>query len=211
MIPMKPDSIILDIDGTLWNTTAIVAEAWNEVLTSRPDVPADVTAERLQQLFGKPLTTIADILFPNLPKKERYDLIDQCCEREHEYLRATREHLLYPEVAETIRSLSGKYRMFIVSNCQSGYIELFMEKNGLTSCITDLECPGYTGLEKGDNIRLVIERNHLERPVYVGDTEGDQQASAAAGIPFCYAAYGFGKVKDPDYVIRKFSDLLTIF
>ena len=27
---MKPDSIILDIDGTLWNSTPIVADAWNK-------------------------------------------------------------------------------------------------------------------------------------------------------------------------------------
>ena len=75
----------------------------------------------------------------------------------------------------------------------------------------DFECPGHTGLEKGPNIRLVADRNHLEHPVYVGDTSGDQQACAAAGVPFCYASYGFGQAEDPDYTIDRFSDLLTIF
>lgn len=208
---MKPDSLILDIDGTLWNSTPIVAEAWNEIVSERPDVPVTFTAEWLTQLFGKTLDTIADLVFPFLEAQERYSLIEACGKREHEFLRASNQHILYPEVAETIRTLSEKYKLFIVSNCQSGYIELFLEKTGLASCITDFECPGYTGLGKGDNIKLVVERNHLEDPVYVGDTEGDHEASTFAGVPFCYASYGFGKVEKPDYTIQKFSDLLSIF
>lgn len=208
---MKPDSIILDIDGTLWNSTPIVAEAWNEIVSRRPDVPVRFTAHQLTQLFGRPLPVIADMVFPFLEPEDRYQLIDTCCEREHEYLRESTRDILYPGVADTLRKLSSDYRLFIVSNCQSGYIELFLEKTGLTDCITDFECPGSTGLTKGPNIRLVMERNHLKNPVYVGDIEGDRQASAEAGIPFCHASYGFGQVEQPDYVIGKFSDLLTVF
>lgn len=208
---MKPDSIILDIDGTLWNSTPIVAVAWNEILSKRTDVEANITAEKLQQLFGRPLPVIADMIFPHLEASDRYSLIDACCEREHEYIRDTKEHLLYPQVAETIRTLSKVYKVFIVSNCQSGYIELFMEKNQLADCITDFECPGYTGLGKGENIRLIIERNHLNAPVYVGDTAGDHEACKFAGIPFCFAAYGFGHTEAPDYTIQSFSELLTLF
>lgn len=208
---MKPDSLILDIDGTLWNSTPIVARAWNEVLDTRPDVPVVFTAQHLTQLFGKTLDTIADLVFPFLEKEDRYALIESCCEREHEFLRASEEHILYPQVAETIRALSERYKLFIVSNCQSGYIELFLKKTGLASCITDFECPGYTGLGKGDNIRLVVERNHLKAPVYVGDTQGDHEAASSAGVPFCHAAYGFGKTEAPDYAIESFSELLSIF
>ena len=50
--------------------------------------------------------------------------------------------------------------------------------------------------EKGENIRLIMERNQLERAVYIGDTQGDLDASHAAGIPFIYAAYGFGSVNE---------------
>ena len=208
---MKPDGIILDIDGTLWNSTGIVADAWNDVVDPRPDVPVHFTPQQLQQLFGKTLPHIADLCFPFLEPEQRYPLIEACCEREHEFLRESRQNILYPGVAETIRSLSKTTSLFIVSNCQSGYIELFLEKTGLGPCIRDFECPGHTGLEKGPNIRLVADRNHLEHPVYAGDTSGDQQACAAAGVPFCYASYGFGQVEDPDYTIDRFSDLLTIF
>lgn len=208
---MKPDSIILDIDGTLWNSTPVVADAWNLAVAENSSLPVRFTAYDLTQLFGRPLNAIADLVFPSLEEKERYALIDACCEQEHAFLSASTQDLLYPGVADTIRKLSKSCPLFIVSNCQSGYIELFLEKTGLSDCITDFECPGGTGLGKGPNIRLVMERNHLHAPVYVGDIEGDRMASAEAGIPFCHAAYGFGSVEKPDYVIREFSELLTLF
>lgn len=208
---MKPDSIILDIDGTLWDSTPIVAEAWNDVIKDRADISSRFTAHQLTRLFGRPLYTIADLAFPSLEKTDRYALIDLCCEREHEYLYASVRDILYPGVADTIRKLSNEYKLFIVSNCQDGYIELFLDKTGLSPFIADFECPGTSSRSKGTNIRLVMERNHLTNPVYVGDIEGDRLASKEAGIPFCHAAYGFGKVENPDYVIRRFADLLTIF
>ena len=132
-------------------------------------------------------------------------------EAEHELLRASTQNILYPGVAETMKALCQKVPLFIVSNCQSGYIELFLEKTSLTDCITDSECPGGTGLPKGPNIRLVADRNHLQNPVYVGDIDGDRQASEEAGVKFCHASYGFGKVERKDYVIKEFSDLMTLF
>ena len=208
---MKTDGIILDIDGTLWNSTPIVAEAWNEIIEKRDDIPFRFTAKQLTQLFGRPLPVIADMVFPFLEEKERYDLINECCEREHELLRASTQNILYPGVAETMKALCKKIPLFIVSNCQAGYIELFLEKTGLADCITDSECPGGTGLSKGPNIRLVAARNHLQNPVYVGDIDGDRQASEEAGVKFCHASYGFGEVERKDYVIKEFSDLMTLF
>jgi len=57
---------------------------------------------------------------------------------------------------------------------------------------------------------LIIQRNNLINPVYVGDTEGDLKASRYAGIPFIYARYGFGNVKEFDYVIDSFEELLNL-
>lgn len=208
---LKPDSLILDVDGTLWDSTSIIADAWNEIVDARDDIPVHFTAYQLSQLFGRPLSAIADIIFPFLEEKERYALMDTCCEREHERLHENNKDILYPGVADTIRELSKNHKIFIVSNCQAGYIELFLEKTGLAPYVTDFECPGNTGLGKGANIRLIIERNHLNHPIYVGDIKGDQLASSEAGIPFCHASYGFGKVEEPDYTIEHFSDLLTIF
>ena len=100
-------------------------------------------------------------------------------------------------------------RLFIVSNCQCGYIELFLEKNRLESLITDFECFGNTGMSKGENIRLLLERNGLkpQQTVYVGDTQGDYEATVEAGIPFILAAYGFGKVPQAKASIAHMEEL----
>lgn len=208
---MKPDSIILDIDGTLWNSTPIVADAWNDVISRRSDIPFRFTPQQLTRLFGRSLPDIADLAFPFLEPKDRYALINICCDQEHKYLYEADQDLLYPGVADTIQKLAEDFQLFIVSNCQDGYIELFLEKTGLGSYIRDFACPGSSNRSKGANIRLVMKRNHLHNPVYVGDIEGDRNASREAGIPFCHASYGFGTVENPDYVIRQFSDLLSIF
>ena len=155
---MKTDGIILDIDGTLWDSTPIVAKAWNEVIAQRKDVPVRLTAKQLTGLFGRTLEVIADMVFPFLEKEDRYTLINACCDREHELLYECDDDILYPGVADTIRSLSAKVPLFIVSNCQSGYIELFLKKTDLGSFITDFECAGNTGHPKGYNIRLVADR-----------------------------------------------------
>lgn len=102
-------------------------------------------------------------------------------------------HIFYPGVKETLTELHKTHRLFIVSNCQQGYIELLMEKGGLGGLISDFDCFGNTGLPKGQTLRLLCERCNVRDAVYVGDTQGDMEASEQAGLPFVWAAYGFGK------------------
>jgi phosphoglycolate phosphatase len=133
-----------------------------------------------------------------------------CCRYEHEVLAQDECRLCYPGVVETIRTLAGQIPVCIVSNCQAGYIELFIEKTGLGDCITDTECFGNNGKSKGENIRLVAERNGFAHPAYVGDIQGDCDASREAGVSFILAAYGFGTAEDPDWKIDTFSQLLPL-
>ena len=129
-------------------------------------------------------------------------------EYENQYLE---DHpgILYPQVAEVLQQLSWKYKLFIVSNCQKGYIEVLMRSCNLEEYITDIECYGNTGLSKADNISMVIQRNHLDQSFYVGDTAMDAEAAADAGIPFVHAAYGFGQVNGAEAVIREFGELCS--
>ena len=103
--------------------------------------------------------------------------------------------ILYPRLPETLAALAQKYALFVVSNSQDGYVQAFLHWSGLT-CFRDIEMAGRTGLDKGANIRLVMERNGVTKAVYVGDTQGDADAAAKAGIPFIFTEYGFGSVKD---------------
>lgn len=204
-------NIIFDVDGTLWDTTEVITEAWNRAIAEVGGTSAHITPDVLKREFGKPMDKIADNVFFDANQQTREALLVKCCEYEHEALEKNTENLLFPEVKETLEKLSKTCRLFIVSNCQSGYIELFMKKAGVESCITDHECFGDTGMQKGDNIKLVIERNKLKDAVYVGDTQGDYESTVYAGIPFIFAKYGFGKVEAHEHEISEFNELLSLY
>ena len=115
--------------------------------------------------------------------------------------------VLYEDLEETLKILSLDYNLYIVSNCQEGYVEAFLHAHQLKSYFKDYEMSGRTGLDKGHNIKLIMKRNVIEQAFYVGDTEGDEEASRFAGIPFIYASYGFGKAKNPDMIIHSIKEL----
>lgn len=203
------DSIIFDIDGTLWDSTYVIADAWAKIIAEkyRPDV--HYTPDDLKAQFGKLLPDIAKALFPDLPEEEQLELMDACCEEEHKAL-VLNSPGVYPGMEETLKELCKKYPLYIVSNCQAGYIECLYEATGIQQYFKDGLCPGDTGNPKADNIKAIVEKHGLKHPVYVGDTMGDYLATKEAGLPFVFAKYGFGEVDTPDYVIEKPEDLLSL-
>ena len=191
---MKYESLILDIDGTLWDSRALVAQGYNLQLEKEGLSRYFVDAEQLKPLFGKVMTEIADHIFPDLPEPERYALMERCMERENRFLHENECAIGYPGVAEALSCLAENHRLFIVSNSQRGYPELCIGKLGLKPYITGHLCFGDTGTDKGTTIRILMEKYAISSAAYVGDTEGDRQAAEKAGIDFLWAAYGFGKV-----------------
>ena len=107
--------------------------------------------------------------------------------------------------------LAEKYPLFIVSNCQCGYIEVLLKTTGLGPYIKDHLCFGETQVSKGETMRMLVERNNLKSPVYIGDTQGDADACKAADVPFIFAEYGFGEVPSANRRIREFSELRDLF
>ena len=204
------DSIIFDVDGTLWDSTDVVAKAWTDYLRQKEQIDLTITAGQLKTLFGKPLAEIAALVFPEYPENEQLRLIDGCCEAEHALLHITGAPL-YEDLEKTLQILSAQYPLYIVSNSQCGYIELFLEKTGFAKYFQGHLCNGDTGLDKGSNIRQIADQNGLKDPVYVGDTIGDFEACRKAGVPFVLAEYGFGEVSEPDMRISKPMDLITLF
>lgn len=207
---IKTDGIILDIDGTLWNTTGVVADAWNKAIADCGYDAAQVNAAGLQKEFGKPMNIIADDLWPNLSQEQKKILMKQCCVREQEAIESNTKDITFPAVRDTIKALAKKFNLYIVSNCQAGYIELTMRKNGIESCVRDHECYGNTGLGKADNLRLLVQRNAIKEPLYVGDTQGDADACREAGVKFVWASYGFGSVQEFAAKIDRFDQLLDL-
>lgn len=198
--------LIFDMDGTLWDSSVQVAKSWDIAIAECGYRRAALTREDMQRVMGKTMDVIAQILFPDTDGEFRAELLAHCCEVENAYLRM-HGGVLYPKLRSTLEKLKGKYHLYIVSNCQKGYIEAFLDYYQMWELFEDVECYGNNLLQKGDNIALLASRNALTEAVYVGDIQGDYDASQKAGVGFIHAAYGFGTINVPVPAIRSFDEL----
>ncbi|WP_226658093.1 HAD family hydrolase [Pseudalkalibacillus hwajinpoensis] len=204
------DSIIFDLDGTIWDPIDTVLLAWNSRLKEYSQITKKLTRTDFEGTMGLQMHDISLKLFPYLSEDVRTQVITECCAVEQGYLEKY-GGFLYPQVEKVLNKLSQTYQLYIVSNCQDGYIESFYASHRLGKYFQDYENPGRTGLSKGENINLIIERNNLSAPIYVGDTEGDLKAARYARIPFIYAKYGFGDVSEYDDEIEAFIALSKFY
>lgn len=193
----KIKNIIFDLDGTLWDSRKEITKAWKNIV---PDI--DISTNDLNSLMGKTSSEYIEFLFPNANKEYALELMKKCEDEEVKYLikfGAT----LYKNIIQVIKDLSKSYKLFIVSNCQAGYIESFLIHYNLSKFFIDIECNGNTNMSKEDNIKLLMNRNNLNssQTCYIGDTQSDYQASTKNNILFIWCKYGFGNLQKYQLVI----------
>lgn len=208
---MKYESIIFDVDGTLWDSRALLAQAYNAQLTEEGLGHIHVTDTILKPLFGKTMTALADGLFPMIAVPERYALMDRCILRMDAFLEKYSSPAIgYPQLRPTMEHLAKKHRLFIVSNGQKGYSQMAAKKLELADLISGYLSFGDTGTSKGQTILRLMQQENIQSAVYVGDIQGDLDACREAGIDFIWAAYGFGKPESYTAKIHAFADLADL-
>lgn len=205
----KVDGIIFDLDGTLWDSTDVILKVWNDARNEFKEITRDITLEDIKSAMGLLLVDIGKKFYPDLSEDRIKDIVKHCSKTENEYLQVHGAKL-YDNLEDTLKKLAKNHKLFIVSNCQEGYIEAFFKAHNLEKYFVDFENPGRTGKPKWENIKLIVERNNLKNPVYVGDTAGDRKAAKLAGVPFVFAKYGFGDVEDYEFVIEGFEEISNL-
>lgn len=205
---MTADGIIFDLDGTLWDSCASIAASWSETIARLHGGLVRLSEQDVRSIMGMTPPQIADALL-RVYGDAALQVCQDCLDNEYAYI-ADHGAALYSGVEQLFDALSQKHSIFIVSNCQSGYIKCFKDYTGLGKYITDYECSGASGNSKADNIRLIADRNGLKAPVYIGDTCMDEDSAKSAGVPFIHAAYGFGQAHEPMAVINAPLELLDI-
>ncbi|HEY2722216.1 MAG TPA: HAD family hydrolase [Chitinophagaceae bacterium] len=203
------DSIIFDLDGTLWDASGTCTKAWNETLAETGYENYVLNEESARSFAGLTIDKIFQQFFSSIPKNQYDNLLRIYKGKESDFMKIYGGKL-FPHVRETLLELALRFKLFIVSNCLEGYIENFIGFHDLFDIFQDYESSGNTGFPKAENIGLIIKRNQLANPVYVGDTPWDGDAAKSAGVPFIFASYGFGITTDYLHKISVFDELLKL-
>ncbi|MEO6149934.1 MAG: HAD family hydrolase [Mucilaginibacter sp.] len=204
----KPDSLIFDMDGTLWDAVDMYTCAWNHVLTET-GIAAQVSRGELAGMVGWEGQKVMDTLMPFIDRDRQLEAYDKVNEKQAQL--SQDECIIYDGVKEGLARLSTRYKLFIVSNCAKGVIQRFIEWAGIGNYITEEIAYGINRMPKNHNIKLLVDKYQLKSPVYIGDTEGDGKQSRLAGIPFVLVTYGFGATDDHDLKFDDFASLTAHF
>jgi phosphoglycolate phosphatase len=200
------DALIFDIDGTLWNASCASAKGWNQGL-AKLGMEMRVSAEQIAMVAGRPQETCVDILLPGARARcsELLDTIDA-------FERASVEReggQFYEGALETVLQLARDGRVFLVSNCQSWYLELFLGFSGLGPVLSGVDCHGSSGQPKGEMLSRMKRLHSPISPVYIGDTAGDEAAAESAGMAYVHVSWGFGQPQGSPMIVNSFADLLS--
>lgn len=201
MTTKRFDSLIFDMDGTMWDAVDSYVDIWN--CTNREfGINAVVTRPRLLEMMGKTIDVIYDNLMGDVSVDKNLYI------KRLDYYETTLMPRLggrfYQGAIEGIRRLSERYQLFMVSNCGSDGLHNMMRFGNITECFVDSLSFGETFLDKCHNIKLLMTKYKLENPLYIGDTQGDSDSAHAAGIAMCHARWGFGTCRDAELAFDSF-------
>ncbi len=206
----KVDSLIFDMDGTMWDAIASYCEIWR-ICFARHGSPFPFSDDEIKAYMGTPIDGIFDDLMRRTGVKFDREafLRDIARVEDEEMIRLGGK--LYPGVVDGIKQLSQHYRLFMLSNCSRYGLRNFMAFSGTTPYFTDSLTWGERSVPKSENLKELIARHSLQCPIYVGDTQADCDETHRAGIDFAWASWGFGECADYDLKFSSFPELTAFF
>lgn len=205
----KPDSLIFDMDGTLWDAADTYVASWNEGFKNE-NVDKIISRADLSHMMGWEKRKVLEHVMPDFDEEKQERIFKSINEVRAELI-PQMGGILYEGVKEGLEQLATKYKLFIVSNCPDNVIKQFMEWANIQHLITDEMAHGANSKPKHYNIKLLIDKYKLSNPVYIGDTETDSEASQIAEIPFVFLSYGFGTTDQYDLKFDDFESFTSYF
>ncbi len=208
------DSIFFDVDGTLVDARADIANAMNHALRvlKRPELSVAVISSHIG--FG-----VRDLMRKCLGDSDEA-MVDKATKlySDHYIAHAADETILYPHAVEILEYLKDK-RKFILTNRYASFAEVALRGLGIAeyfeeiiggddeNCIKPMACV----------VDRAVERFRVDKrkSLIVGDMDVDVMTGKNAGVSTCWVTHGLGKREDvaplnPDYTIDDLIELKRI-
>lgn len=201
--------IIFDFDGTLADSTAVFASAWNTLAQKYKfkgielkeiDTLKKLSISERSKLFDFPMYKLPMIL-PQFYKLYRQSLNDV--------------HL-FDGMKELLIEIDKRgYKILIISSNSKENILEFLKMNGI-HCVADVLCSNRIfGKDKVMKKFLKEANVDSSNVVYIGDEQRDIVACKKAGIPIIWVEWGYDAKEvvqndEPEYSVSTPQEILEI-
>lgn len=206
---MDPDSLIFDMDGTLWDNVDTYVIVWNKGL-EKTGYATRVSRADILGLMGKEARVMLNAIVPEASAREQDILFDEVIAAYQNTLDSMKP-VIYDGVHDGLERIAKKYKLFMLSNCEEGGLVNFMKHTGTRHLFIDYMEHGMNLMPKHHNLKLLIDKYRLQSPVYIGDTDSDSKQSAMANVPFVFVSYGFGQTENYALKFSSFPELTEYF
>ena len=211
IMPKRFDLLVFDWDGTLMDSTAVIAGAIRDACA---DLGLPVPSpEEARHIIGLGLTQAIALLQPDLPQDRYPALIARYRER---FLARDQDILLFDGVAQTIPRLhnAGHWVTVATGKNRNG-LDRALDQSGLRSWFHATRCAEESFSKP--HPAMLHELMELldvspERTLMIGDTSHDLQMANNAGVAAVAVSYGAHDVDElrdyrPLHVVHSFGEL----
>lgn len=214
----KYNSIIFDLDGTLFQTDKLILPAFEKTFKQLVEEGYDIdyipTKDDLLSVVGLTLDDIWQNLLPNLPaeahlKANQYLLNNELGSIKEGY------GALYPNVVEVLLELKNKgYRLFIASNGLEGYVKGIASAFRIDHLFEAMYSAGeFNTPTKNELVRILLADYNIPSAIMVGDRSSDVEAGIANDLYVIGCNFGFSsenELKKANIIIEQFEQILGI-
>jgi phosphoglycolate phosphatase len=214
---LRFDLVIVDLDGTLVDSQALLVRLVNATLTAHGHPSA---AQRtIADAIGLPLE---EVFRRALPSADRRALETLCADyrRHADAMEFVRQFRLFADVAVTLEALRARAARLVVATSKSRATTLdILNHCAIPHCFD--EVIGGDSVANGKPHREMVDRARRlfpappQRTIVVGDTSFDIQMGKSAGVATCAVTYGTHSAEllralQPDFMIDRFASLLEL-
>jgi len=201
--------IIFDFDGTLADSTAVFASAWNTLAQKYKFKGIEFKEiESLKKLSIAERSKLFDFPMYKLPMilPQFYRLYRQSLNEVH----------LYEGIKDVLMEIDKRgYKILIISsNSQENILE-FLKMNGI-QCVSNVLCSNRIfGKDKVLKKFLKDSNSTASDVLYIGDEQRDIVACKKVGVPIIWVSWGYDSIEviqqeEPEYKVNAPQEILDI-